>query len=289
MRVAVTGASGLIGRALTQHLARSGHDPVPFARPGDWDPERGWIDLGKVRSCDAVVHLAGVGIADSRWTDDQKRAIRESRTVGTDLIARTLADLEDGPRILVSGSAVGWYGDTGERSVSEGEPAATDFVASIVQDWEAAAHPAVAAGVRVAFCRTSQVLSTDGGPLAKQLPFFKLGLGGRVGSGRQWMTWISIDDEVRAIEWLLTHDLSGPVNLAAPEPVRNGDFAKALGRALHRPTFVIPTVGPQLLYGRELVEVLLLISQRVEPRVLLESGFEFRHPTLDAALADLLR
>ena len=289
MRVAVTGASGLIGRALTRHLSTAGHDPVPFARPGDWDPDRGFVDLEKLGSCDAVVHLAGVGIADARWTDDQKRAIRESRTVGTGLIARTLAELDDGPRILVSGSAIGWYGDTGDRSVGEGEPAGTDFVASIVQDWEAAAHPAVDAGIRVAYTRTAQVLSTDGGPLAKQLPFFKFGLGGKVGSGRQWMTWISIDDEVRAIEWLLTHEISGPVNLASPEPVRNADFAKALGSALHRPTFVIPKLGPQVLYGRELVDVLLMTSQRVEPRVLLETGFEFTQPTLDVALADLLR
>src|SRR5215207_3771935 len=151
MRVAVTGASGLIGRALTRHLSGSGHEPVPFARPGDWDPERGFVDTDLLGSCDAVVHLAGVGIGDARWTDDQKRAIRESRTVGTGLIARTLAKLDDGPRILVSGSAIGWYGDTGDRIVDESEPAATDFVASVAQDWEAAARPAIEAGIRVAF------------------------------------------------------------------------------------------------------------------------------------------
>jgi uncharacterized protein (TIGR01777 family) len=289
MRVAITGASGLIGRTLVEHLAVTGHDPVPFSRPADWDPERRWMDEAKLAACEGVVHLAGVGIAEHRWTAEHKRAVRESRTVGTRLVAETLARLDDGPRVLVSGSAIGWYGDTGDREVAEGEPAGTDFLAGVVQDWEAAAQPAIDAGVRVAFARTSQVLSTDGGPLATQLPFFRFGLGGRVGSGRQWISWIAIDDEVAAIEWLLTHDISGPANLCAPNPVRNAEFAKALGRAVHRPTFVIPTFGPQLLYGRELVEVLLLISQRVRPSVLVGSGFEFRHPTLDGALAHLLR
>jgi uncharacterized protein (TIGR01777 family) len=289
MHVAITGASGLIGRALSAHLRAEGHTPVPLSRPDDWDPEHGTFDRSKLDGVDAVVHLAGVGIGDARWTDERKRAIRQSRTEGTRLVAETLASLDDGPRVLVSASAIGWYGDTGDRVVDESEPAATDFLGSVVQDWEQAAQPAVDAGLRVAFARSGVVLSPDGGALGTQLPFFKLGLGGRSGSGRQWLSWISIDDEVAALTFLLTHDVSGPVNLTAPQPARNAEFAKTLGAVLHRPTFVIPMVGPRLLYGRELADSLLLTSQRVRPAVLEAAGFEFAHPSLDGALEHLLR
>jgi uncharacterized protein (TIGR01777 family) len=289
MHVVITGASGLVGQALTERLVTSGHEVVALSRPGDWDPSAGTIDTTKLIGADAVVHLAGVGIADARWTDAQKQAIHDSRTNGTTLIAETLARLDDGPKVLISASAIGWYGETGDRAVDESEPAGTDFVASIASDWEASTQPAVAAGVRVVLARSGVVLSTKGGALAKQLPFFKFGLGGRSGSGRQWLSWISIDDEVAALEWLLDHDISGPVNLVAPEPVRNAEFATALGHALHRPTFVIPMIGPRALYGRGLADSLLLTSTRVEPKVLTDNGFTFAHPTLDGALSDLLR
>jgi len=289
MYVVITGASGLIGRALTERLVTSGHTVSALSRPADWDPSARTIDTAKLVGADAVVHLAGVGIADARWTDAQKRAIRESRTEGTSLIAETLAGLEGGPKVLISASAIGWYGETGDRTVDESEPAGTDFVASIASDWEASTQPAVAAGIRVVLARSGVVLSAQGGALAKQLPFFKFGLGGKSGSGRQWLSWISIDDEVGALEWLLEHDIAGPVNLVAPEPVRNADFATALGHALHRATFMIPMIGPRALYGRELADSLLLTSTRVEPKVLTDHGFTFAHPTLDGALSDLLR
>jgi uncharacterized protein (TIGR01777 family) len=289
MHVAITGASGMIGRALSAHLRAEGHTPVPLSRPDDWDPEHGTFDRSRLEGIDAVVHLAGVGIGDSRWTPERKRAIRESRVEGTRLVAETLASMDGGPRVLVSASAIGWYGDTGERAVDESEPAATDFLGSIVQDWERAAQPAIDAGIRVAFARSGVVLSPEGGALGKQLPFFKVGLGGKSGSGRQWLSWISIDDEVAALAFLLTHDVAGPVNLVSPEPVRNAEFARTLGAALHRPTFVIPMIGPRLLYGKELADSLLLTSQRVVPQVLEAEGFRFAHPSLDDALGHLLR
>jgi hypothetical protein len=293
MRVVITGASGLIGHALTDRLTAGGHSVVALARPGDWDPAAGSIDTTKLVGADAVVHLAGVGIGDGRWTDEQKRAIRDSRTSGTTLIAETLAGLadqgEDGPQVLISASAIGWYGETGDRVVDESEPAGTDFVASVASDWESSTLPAIDAGLRVVLARSGVVLSPKGGALAKQLPFFKFGLGGRSGTGQQWLSWISLDDEIAALEWLLTNDVSGPVNLVAPEPVRNSEFATALGHALHRPTFVIPMIGPRILFGRELADSLLLTSTRVEPKVLTDAGFTFAHPTLDGALSDLLR
>ncbi len=289
MRVVITGASGLIGRALTDRLTTGGHEVVPLRRPADWDPSTGAIDQAKLDGADAVVHLAGVGIAEHRWTPERKAAIRDSRTQGTTLVARTLAAMSDGPKVLVSASAIGWYGDTGEEAVDESAPAADDFLGRVVQEWEASAQPAIDAGVRVAFARSGVVLSSAGGALGAQLPFFRFGLGGRSGSGRQWLSWIDIDDEVSAVEHLLANDISGPVNLTSPEPARNAEFAKSLGRALHRPTTVIPMIGPRLLYGRELADSLLLVSQRVVPGVLESTGFHFVHPTLDEALAHLLR
>jgi len=289
MKVAITGASGLIGSALTTHLGATGHHVVGLRRPLDWDPEGGAMSTEALRGIDALVHLAGVGIAESRWTAAQKEAIRRSRVEGTSLVARTLAAMNDGPRVFISASGIGFYGDHGDDIIDESTPVGHDFLAEVAQEWEAATAPAAAAGVRVVLARSGQVLSAGGGSLAKQLPFFRLGLGGRVGSGRQWVSWITIDDEVAAIEWLLRSDVSGPVNLVSPNPVRNAEFAATLGRLLHRPTFVIPMIGPRLLYGRELADSLLLTSQRVAPTALVERGFEFRTPTLDEALSHLLR
>lgn len=295
MDVAITGASGLIGSALGRHLTASGHRVLRLVRsaPGTddaaWDPGAGTIDVGALEGIDAVVHLAGEGIGEKRWSTEQKERIRSSRVSGTSLIARTLAGLTTPPSVLVSGSAIGFYGDTADRAVDETAPAGNDFLASICVDWEAAAAPAAAAGIRTVFARTGIVLSTEGGALARQLPFFKLGAGGRSGSGRQYQSWISLDDEVAALAWMLDSPIAGPVNLTAPNPVTNAEFAKTLGRTLHRPTSIIPMVGPRLLFGRELADALLLTSQRVLPAALDDHGFQFRHPRLDAALADLLR
>lgn len=296
MDVAVTGSSGLIGTALTRSLQADGHRVHRIVRrpaAGDpdaitWDPANGVLDGAALEGIDAVVHLAGVGIADSRWTDEQKGRIMASRTSGTTLLADTLAGLSSPPAVLLSGSAIGYYGDHGDDTIDEATGPGDDFPARVCVQWETCARPAAAAGIRVAYLRTGIVQATEGGALAKQLPFFKLGLGGKVGSGRQWVSWISIDDEVRAIQFLLDHDVSGPVNLVAPEPVTNAEYTKALGGVLHRPTTILPITGPRLLYGRELADSLLLTSQRVTPSVLAGAGFEFSHPDLRGALEDLL-
>ncbi len=296
MKVAITGSSGLVGTALRSALATNGHVVVPVVRseagPDEigWDPMGGRIDADGFRGIDAVVHLAGAGIGDERWTPERKRVILESRTKGTDLLARALADLDDGPRVLLSGSAIGYYGDRGDEILTEeSAPGSDGFLPEICTNWEAAAQPAVDAGIRTAFLRTGIVQSADGGALAKTLLPFKLGIGGRLGSGEQWWSWISIDDEVRAILHLLTADVAGPVNLTGPEPVTNQAYTKALGRELGRPTlFPIPRIGPRLLLGKELAEALLYQSQRVVPTVLERSGFRFRHPTVEACLAGVL-
>lgn len=295
MDIAVTGSSGLIGTALVRHLSEGGHRVLRMVRSSGggsdtarWDPAGGDIDSAALEGIGAVVHLAGEGIAEHRWTPEQKRRIRDSRTQGTTLLATTLAKLDRRPEVLLSGSAIGFYGDTGDTPTDEGGPAGHDFPASVCIDWEASASPAVEAGIRTAFLRTGVVLAAEGGALAKQLPAFKLGLGGRAGSGRQYLSWISLEDEVRAIAFLLDAGVEGPVNLTAPEPVTNADFTKALGHVLGRPTTVLPMFGPRLLYGRELADSLLLTSQRVVPRALEQAGFAFTHPQLEGALRAVL-
>ena len=291
MRIAVTGATGLIGSALVPHLRAAGHDVVRIVRGSSvgtdigWAPSEGTLDGDALDGVDAVVHLAGAGIADHRWTDDYKRTILESRTTGTSLLARTIAEMAHPPAVLLSGSAIGIYGARGDELLDEASAAGQGFLAETCVAWEAATAPAEAAGVRVAHLRTGIVLSGDGGTLKKQLPLFKFGLGGKMGSGDQWQSWISIDDEVGAIAHLLTSTVSGPVNLAAPHPVTNAEFTHTLGTALHRPTVMpIPKFGPQLLLGSELAENLLFTGQRVLPTVLLGDGYEFRHPDLADAL-----
>ncbi len=297
MDIAVTGSTGLIGTELVAALQGDGHRVLRLVRPDStdagsdtaaWDPARGTIDAAALEGIDAVVHLAGVGIADSRWTEQQRQRILGSRTSGTTLLASTLASLQQPPSVLLSGSAIGYYGDHGDQVIDESTGAGDDFPARVCVQWEACAQPAIDSDIRVVFLRTGIVQSTKGGALAKQLPFFKLGLGGKVGSGRQWISWISIDDEVAAIRFLLEHDVSGPVNLVAPEPVTNSEYTKTLGSVLHRPTTILPITGPRLLYGRELADSLLLTSQRVAPAALQQAGFEFSQPTLRGALEDLL-
>lgn len=297
MDIAITGSTGLIGRRLTDALRDAGHRVLPVVRPGSanvvgetikWDLVAGQIDAAGFEGIDAVVHLAGASIADKRWTEEQRRRILDSRVDGTMLLCDALAGLDHPPPVLLSGSAIGYYGDTGDRPTDESGPAGHDFPATVCAAWERATAPAEAAGITVTHLRTGIVQSTDGGALAKQLLPFKLGLGGRAGDGKQYVSWIHIDDEVRAIVHLLTAEVAGPVNLTAPDPVTNSRYTKTLGGVLHRPTTILPMFGPRLLYGRELADSLLLTSQRVVPAALEASGFTFEHPALEGALRDLL-
>jgi len=308
MRIAITGASGLIGTALSRRLRDDGHEVVPVVRRAPRANEIGWsiaenrIDDGAFDGIDAVVHLAGAGIGDHRWTDEYKREIIQSRTVGTALVADAISAAvsasasgsssgsANGPKVLLSGSAIGYYGASLDTTFDEQSPAGTGFLADVCEAWEAAAAPATGADVRVAYLRTGIVLSNEGGALKKQLPLFKFGLGGKMGSGDQWQSWIHIDDEVAAIVHLLTGDVSGPVNLTAPNPVTNAEFTDTLGDVLGRPTFLpIPKFGPKLVLGGELADNLLFSGQKVVPTVLDGAGFTFAHPTLDGALRDLLK
>jgi uncharacterized protein (TIGR01777 family) len=295
MRVAITGSSGLIGSALKSQLSGSGHEVLAVVRRTagpdeiEWDPAAGTIAPGALDGVDAVIHLAGAGIGDKRWTDDYKRQIRESRTRSTNLISEAIAATVDGPRVMLSASGVGFYGDRGDESLDESSSLGTGFLAEICRDWEASTAMASASGCRVAMLRTGIVLSPDGGALKKQLPLFKLGLGGRFGSGKQWQSWISITDEVGAIEHLLTSEVSGPVNLTAPAPVTSAEFASTLGKVLKRPAKLpVPSFGPKLLLGGELTESLLLSGQRALPKVLTADGYTFAHPDLESALRALL-
>ena len=295
--VAITGATGLIGRALRRSLEADGHQVRPVVRrpvgSGEsairWDPDAGTIDAGALEGVDAVVHLAGAGIGDERWTAERKRVILESRTRGTALLATTLAGLDAKPSVLVSGSAVGYYGDRGDEALTETSAPGDDFLASICVAWEAAAVPVTDAGIRLATIRTGIVLTTDGGALPKMLPLFRFGLGGPYGSGHQWWSWITLTDEVAAIRHLIDHDVHGPVNLTAPRPVRERELAKTLGRVMHRPSLLpVPPFGPKLVVGAELAQALLFTSAEVMPTVLESEGFRFAHPDIETALRAVL-
>jgi uncharacterized protein (TIGR01777 family) len=296
VRVAITGASGFIGSALTASLEGDGHEVLRIGRsasgPGTarWDPTAGVLDAAALDGVDAVVHLAGEGIAEKRWTEQQKRRIRDSRVLGTTLIANTLAELGSKPRVLVSGSGIDAYGDRGDEVLTESSSRGESFLADVVRDWEAATAPAEAAGIRVAHLRTGIVLGKDGGALPRMVQLARFGLLGKIGSGRQWWSWITIDDQVRAVRHLIDADVSGPVNLCTPNPATNADFTAALGRVLGRPTFLpIPSFGPKLVLGSELAETLLLESKRAEPEKLLESGFQFQHDDIEEALRHVLK
>jgi uncharacterized protein (TIGR01777 family) len=295
VRIAITGSSGLIGSALRASLEADGHQPVPVVRaagrPGTilWDPARGELDAAALEGLDGVVHLAGEGIGEKRWTPAQKAKIVDSRTQGTTLLCEALASLTHKPPVLVSGSAIGFYGDRGDEQLTEQSGPGSGFLTEICLAWEAATAPAEEAGIRVARIRTGVVLSRKGGALGRMVPLFKLGVGGRLGSGKQWMSWISLDDEVAAIRFLLEHPVSGPVNGTAPNPVTNAVLTKALGRTLHRPTFLaVPAFGPKLVLGRELAEQLLFYSQRVQPDVLMDAGFSHKHTDIETALQAVL-
>jgi hypothetical protein len=297
VKVVVSGASGLIGSALVPALASAGHEVVvlvrrPASGPGEisWDPAGGVIGPPGLDGVDGVVNLSGTGIADKKWTEERKREILQSRLDSTRLLARTLIALDPRPQVFCSGSAVGWYGDAGPAARTEEDPAGPGFLAEVVRQWEEAAQPAAEAGIRTVMLRTGVVLSAKGGALAKQLPLFKLGLGGRLGRGDQYLAWVSIDDEVGAIVHCLTHDdISGPVNVCAPAPVTNAEFTATLGKVLHRPTALpVPLVGPRLLFGREVVDEMFLAGQRVLPARLQGSGYKFLTPDLESALRRVL-
>jgi uncharacterized protein (TIGR01777 family) len=297
MRIAITGSHGLIGTALIHSLLADGHrvvrlvrgTPAGGARPDGteevgWDPRAGRVDAAGLAGVEAVVNLAGAGVGDHRWTQAYKREIRDSRVLGTRALAEALAGLETPPRVLVSASAVGVYGQTGDRVIDEASPVGDDFLARVCVEWEGATAPAADAGVRVVHPRTGLVVASGGGAWGRLFPLFRFGLGGRLGSGRQYWPFISLADEVAAIRHLIADEtLSGPVNLSAPEPVTNREVTAAMGRVMRRPTLAsVPEVALRAVLGEMAVEV--VGSHRVVPRRLVESGFTFRHPTIDDAV-----
>lgn len=298
MRVLISGSTGFVGEALVDRLRLAGHEPIRLVRsapPDDtpsvrWDPAARSIDDNALDGVDAVVHLAGESIASSRWTDAQKARILDSRVDGTTTLAEAIAAAATPPRVLLSGSAIGFYGNRGDERVDEQSQPGRDFAAEISIAWEGAARAAATDRTRVAFLRTGVVLDPSGGALREQLPFFKLGLGGRIGSGRQWFSWISLRDQVEAIIHLLTaDDVTGPVNLTAPNPVTNAEYTKALGNALRRPTFLpTPKIALWARLGRELSQTLLEGGAHVSPTVLSASGYSFLDPELGPALDQML-
>ncbi len=291
MKIAVTGSTGLIGSALVDHLRGEDHEVLRLvrrpARAADevtWDPGRGTVDLDRLHGVDAAVHLAGAGIGDRRWTEGYKRTVRDSRVLGTRTLVTALRQLTPLPRAFVLGSAVGYYGSRGEEVLTEASGPGTGFIPDVVQAWEAEAEPARSAGIRVVQARSGLVMSRRGGAFGRLLLLTRCGLGGPLGDGRQWWPWITLEDHVRALTFLLGHELEGPVNLSAPEPARNVEITRALGRQVRRPTVLpAPAFALRIVLGEFAGEI--LASQRMVPQRLLESGFDFRHPRLEAAAA----
>jgi len=294
MRIAVTGATGLIGSALVPALRTAGHDvlvlvrrPATVADEVAWDPEAGTLADERLQGVDAIVHLAGFNLG-TRWTTAKKRLILDSRVAGTSLVAATAARITPRPAALVCASAIGYYGERGDDVLTEDSGRGAGFLADVVEAWENAAHPARDAGIRVVNLRQGLILSPHGGALGRLLPPFRLGLGGPVGAGRQWWSWVTLDDVVRAYLHALEHPIAGPFNVTAPEPVRNRDFVKALGRALRRPALApFPALAVRALLG-EMGDELLLTSQRVLPAGLEADGFTFEQRSLAGALASVL-
>jgi uncharacterized protein (TIGR01777 family) len=296
MRILISGASGLIGSALTRAATAAGHTIVPLIRrqgsPSSvrWDPEAGTIDGAGLEGSDAVVHLAGESIASRRWTAAQKARILDSRIKGTQLLSSALAKMNRRPSVMISASAVGVYGDRGDEKLTEAAPPGSDFLANVCREWERATSAATSAGIRVVNLRTGIVLAKEGGALPKMVTPFKLGVGGKIGSGNQYMSWIDLEDEAQVIlHCIQKESLQGPVNSVGPSPVRNAEFSKTLGRVLSRPSlFPLPAFMARLVLG-EMAEGLLLSSQRVEPTKLLSSGYVFRHTNLEESLRRILR
>jgi uncharacterized protein (TIGR01777 family) len=294
MRVLVTGASGLIGTALVQSLHRDGHEAIALVRRSPqgagevpWNPL--FVNVPPFEGADAVVHLAGESIAGGRWTAERKKKIVESRLVGTQNLAESIANATRRPAVLVSASAIGYYGDRGDEVLTESSSSGSGFLAQVARGWEAATEPAARAGVRVVAPRIGVVLAGQGGALPKMALPFRFGLGGRVGSGKQWMSWITLDDLVRLLVYAVTNELiRGPVNAVSPQSVTNAEFTRTLARVLHRPAiFPAPAFAVRLVLG-EMADELLLASQRVEPKVAMESGFRFQYPQLETALGHAL-
>lgn len=289
-RVAVTGASGLIGSALVGHLKSEGHTvqrlvrrPAINAEEIEWDPVAGTVDIKALAGVDAVIHLAGAGVGDKRWTKKYKAEILNSRLLGTTTIAKAVAEVK--PQVFISASAVGWYGETGNRAVTETDRAGDDFLAAVCREWEGAAN--LAGGVRTVKLRTGLVLDPTGGALGKMLPFFRFGLGGRLASGKQWWSWITLHDLIRAITFALETPISGPINLTTPNPATNQEFTAALARALHRPALLpVPGIALKIAFGGFAVE--MLGSKKVLPEALLKAGFTYDYPHLGPALAVLV-
>jgi hypothetical protein len=302
MRVIVTGSTGLVGTALVRSLLADGHEVTRLVRGGSqgfrapgtaavhWDPERGEIDAKALEGHDAAVHLAGENVGEGRWDDEKKRRIMESRRKGTGLLAGALAGLSAKPRVLVSASATGYYGDRGEEILREESASGSDFLSEVCREWEKATLQASQAGVRVVHLRIGVVLSGEGGALQRMLTPFKLGLGGKLGSGSQYMNWITLEDLIGVIRRAVEDEsLRGPVNAVAPQQVTNAEFTKALGRALGRPTvFAVPAFAARLAFG-EMADALLMASTRVEPARLKEAGFEFKYPEIEGALRSVLK
>jgi uncharacterized protein (TIGR01777 family) len=289
-RIAITGASGLIGTALVGYLKSEGHTVQRLVRrtpvaPDEvqWDPRTGFVDLEPLRGVDAIIHLAGVGVGDKRWSKKYKAEILNSRLLGTTAIAHAVTELA--PQVFISASAIGWYGESGNRAVVESDRVGDDFLAAVCREWEAAAD--LAEGVRTVKLRTGLVLDPTGGALGRMLPLFRFGLGGKLGNGKQWWSWITLHDLIRAVSFLLEKPISGPVNLTGPNPVTNQEFTSALARALHRPAlFPAPAIALKIALGGFSSEI--LGSKKVIPNVLSEAGFEWDYPHISSALSALI-
>jgi uncharacterized protein (TIGR01777 family) len=296
MKILVSGSHGLVGSALVKSLIADKHEVVRLVRRKadganevEWRPDQNQLNAQQLEGIDAVIHLAGESIASGRWTDEKKRTIRDSRIKGTTLLSKTLAQLSRPPSVFISASAIGYYGSRGDEVLSERSQAGDDFLASVCIEWEQATQPASEKGIRTVHVRFGVILDAHGGALAQMLTPFRMGIGGRVSDGRQWMSWIALEDVVAGLKFLLEDATPhGPVNFVAPNPVTNAEFTRTLGRVLSRPTlFPVPAFGVRLAFG-EMGNALLLASQRVEPKVLKDRSFSFQWPTLEPALRHLL-
>ena len=290
-RIAITGASGLIGTALVGHLKSEGHTVQRFVRrpvvaPDEiqWDPKTGYVDIEALRGVDAIIHLAGVGVGDKRWSKKYKSEILNSRLLGTTAIAHAVNEVK--PQVFISASAIGWYGESGNRAVVESDRVGDDFLAAVCREWEGAAD--LVTDVRTVKIRTGLVLDPTGGALGRMLPLFRFGLGGKLGNGKQWWSWITLHDVIRAITFLLENGISGPVNLTSPNPVTNQEFTSALARAMHRPAlFPAPAIALKIALGGFSSEI--LGSKKVVPQALTDAGFTWDYPHITNALTALIQ